>query len=140
VEECLSETRTISHLLHPPLLDEAGLASAARWYCEGFAERSKIHVDLEFPTGMSRLNRDVETTLFRILQEGLTNVHRHSGGSSVSIVLQYDAEHVHLQISDNGCGIPEERLHRLRQEDSSTGVGLAGMRERVRELGGRFDI
>jgi len=140
VEECLSETRTISHLLHPPLLDEAGFASAARWYCEGFADRSKIQVELEVPPEMGRLDRDVETTLFRILQEGLTNVHRHSGGSRVTIILELDAEQVHLQISDDGTGIPEQRLRHLRENDSATGVGLAGMRERVRELGGRFEI
>jgi signal transduction histidine kinase len=140
VEECLSETRTISHLLHPPLLDEAGFASAARWYCEGFAERSRIQVDLEVPPDLGRLDRDVETTLFRILQEALTNVHRHSEGSMVRIIVQLDAEEVRLQISDNGQGIPEERLRRLREDDSVTGVGLAGMRERVRELGGSFAL
>ena len=140
VEECLSETRTISHLLHPPLLDEAGFASAARWYCEGFAERSRLQVDLEIPPELGRLDRDVETTLFRILQEALTNVHRHSGGSMVRIILQFDAEQVQLQISDDGKGIPEERLRRLKENDSATGVGLAGMRERVRELGGSFAI
>ncbi len=140
VEECLSETRTISHLLHPPLLDEAGFASAARWYCEGFAERTKIQVDLDFPVELGRLDRDVETTLFRILQEALTNVHRHSAGAMVRIILQLDAEEVQLQISDDGKGIPQERLRRLKEDDSATGVGLAGMRERVRELGGSFAI
>jgi PAS domain S-box-containing protein len=139
-EECLSETRTISHLLHPPLLDEAGLISAARWYIEGFAARSGLEVILEMPPDLGRLDRDVELTLFRILQEGLTNVHRHSGGSMVRVLLQSDAEHVEFQISDNGKGIPAERLHRLREDDSSTGVGLAGMRERVRELGGSLAI
>lgn len=140
VEECLSETRTISHLLHPPLLDEAGFTSAARWYVEGFAERSGFQVNLDIPPDLERLDRDVETTLFRILQEALTNVHRHSGGSMVRITLLLDAEQVRLQISDNGKGIPEERLRRLKEDDSATGVGLAGMRERVRELGGSFAI
>ena len=140
VEECLSETRTISHLLHPPLLDEAGFTSAARWYLEGFAERSGFQVNLDLPPDLGRLDRDVETTLFRILQEALTNVHRHSGGSMVRIILQVDAEQVQLQIVDNGKGIPEERLRRLREDDSATGVGLAGMRERVRELGGSLAI
>jgi PAS domain S-box-containing protein len=139
-EECLSETRTISHLLHPPLLDEAGFTSAARWYAEGFAERSGFHVNLDIPPDLGRLDRDLETTLFRILQEALTNVHRHSGGSMVRITLQSDAEQVQLQISDNGKGIPEERLRRLKEDDSATGVGLAGMRERVRELGGWLAI
>jgi PAS domain S-box-containing protein len=140
VEQCLSETRTISHLLHPPLLDEAGFTSAARWYVEGFAERSGFKVDLDIPPDLERLDRDVETTLFRILQEALTNVHRHSGGSVVRITLQSDAEQVQLQIADNGKGIPEERLRRMQEDDSATGVGLAGMRERVRELGGTFAI
>jgi PAS domain S-box-containing protein len=140
VEECLSETRTISHLLHPPLLDEAGFTSAARWYVQGFAERSGIQADLEIPDDLGRLDGDVETTLFRILQEALTNVHRHSGASMARITLQVDAEQVQLQISDNGKGIPEERLHRLREDYSAAGVGLAGMRERVRELGGSLAI
>ena len=140
VEECLSETRTISHLLHPPLLDEAGFTSAARWYVEGFAERSGFQVNLDIPPDLERLDRDVETTLFRILQEALTNVHRHSGGSMVSITLLLDAEQVQLQITDNGKGIPEGRLRHLKEDDSATGVGLAGMRERVRELDGSFAI
>ena len=140
VEECLSDTRTISHLLHPPLLDEAGFASAARWYCEGFAERSGIQVDLDIPSELRRLDREVETTLFRILQEGLTNVHRHSGGSKVGIALELDAEQVHLKIRDDGKGIEKDRLERLSEDDSEAGVGLAGMRERVRELGGSFAI
>jgi PAS domain S-box-containing protein len=139
-DECLSETRTISHLLHPPLLDEAGFSSAARWYVEGFAERSAFQVELDFPPELGRLERDVETALFRVLQEGLTNVHRHSGGSAVRIVLELDAEHVQLEIRDNGHGIPEERLRRFREDPSATGVGLAGMQERVRELGGDVRI
>jgi len=122
------------------LLDEAGFASAARWYCEGFAERSRLQVDLDIPPELGRLHRDVETTLFRILQEALTNVHRHSAGSRVRILLQLDAEQVQLQITDDGKGIPEERLRRLREDDSLTGVGMAGMRERVRELGGSFAL
>jgi len=139
-DECLSETRTISHLLHPPLLDEAGLTSAARWYVEGFAERSGMQVNLDIPPDLDRLDRDVETTLFRILQEGLTNVHRHSGGSMVSVALLADAEQIQLQISDNGKGIPEERLRRLREHDTAPGVGLAGMQERVHDLGGSLAI
>jgi signal transduction histidine kinase len=122
------------------LLDEAGFTSAARWYVQGFAGRSGIQADLEIPDDLGRLDRDVETTLFRILQEALTNVHRHSGGSMARITLQVDAEQVQLQISDNGKGIPEERLRRLREDGSAAGVGLAGMRERVRELGGSLAI
>ena len=140
VQSCLSDTRTISHLLHPPLLDEAGLASAARWYVEGFAERSGLEVSLDIAPDLERLDREIETTLFRILQEALTNVHHHAGGSIVRIILQVDAEQVYLEVSDNGKGIPPERLRRLREDDSPTGVGLAGMRERVRDLGGTLTI
>lgn len=140
VEHCLTETRTISHLLHPPLLDEAGFASAARWYIEGFAERSELQVDSDIPPRMGRLNRDVETALFRVLQEALTNVHRHSGGSRVKIVLRVDPTRVQLQIADDGRGIPPDRLRGLQGGTCATGVGLAGMRQRMRELGGSLHI
>jgi PAS domain S-box-containing protein len=136
VDRCLTETRTLSHLLHPPLLDEAGFISAARWFSEGLAQRSGIEVDFDFPSGLTRMNRDVETALFRALQEALTNVHRHSGGSRVNIVLQLDAEQVRMEIKDNGRGMPEERVRRFRKDGVGSGVGLAGMRERVREVGG----
>src|ERR1700716_3880017 len=95
VRELSQEVRTISHLLHPPLLDEAGLASALRWYVEGFAERSGLEVNLDIAPDLERLDRDIETTLFRILQEALTNVHRHASGSTVRIILQADAEQVY---------------------------------------------
>jgi signal transduction histidine kinase len=140
VAKCLMETRTISHLLHPPLLDEAGLASAARWYADGFAERSGIKVNLSLPPELGRLHRDVEIALFRVLQEGLTNVHRHSGGSAVNIGLTVATDQVHLEIKDNGQGIPPGVLKRLAEGAADTGVGLAGMRERVHELGGSLHI
>jgi len=140
LDKCLSETRTISYLLHPPLLDEAGLGSAARWYVDGFAERSGIKVNLHLPPGFGRLHKDVETALFRTLQEGLTNVHRHSGSSSVDIRVEVHDGFVEMEIEDNGQGIPEMRLHRLREGAAETGVGIAGMRERIRELGGTFAI
>ena len=140
VAKCLMETRTISHLLHPPLLDEAGLASAARWYADGFAERSGIQANLSLPLELGRLHRDVEIALFRVLQEGLTNVHRHSGGSAVNIRLTVSTSQVRLEIKDNGQGIPPEALKRLAEAAADTGVGIAGMRERVRELGGSLHI
>lgn len=140
VNQCITETRTISHLLHPPLLDEAGFASAARWYIDGFAQRSGLHVDLDFPLVMKRLDRDVETALFRVLQEALTNVHRHSGGSIVRITFEGDDQTVQLRIADNGGGIPIDRLRSLQRDDSVAGVGLAGMRQRMRELGGSLKI
>ena len=140
LDKCLTETRTISYLLHPPLLDEAGLGSAARWYVEGFAERSGIKVNLDLPSAMGRLPKDVEIALFRTMQEALTNVHRHSGGSSVDIRVSIDSERVRLEIEDDGQGIPEMRLRRLLEDSAETGVGIAGMRERIRELGGEFQI
>lgn len=140
VDQCLTETRTISHLLHPPLLDEAGFASAARWYVDGFAQRSGILVDMDLPPVIKRLDREIEIALFRVLQEALTNVHRHSGGSAVRIALEVKQERVQLRITDNGKGIPDDRLRSLQHDDSAAGVGLAGMRERMRELGGSLKI
>ena len=140
LDKCLAETRTLSHLLHPPLLDESGFGSAARWYVDGFAQRSGITVNLDLPEDLGRLHKDVEIVLFRAVQEALTNVHRHSGGTVVDIRLSIDAEHVELEIKDNGRGIPEHRLDRLREGAAETGVGLAGMRERIRERGGSLEI
>jgi signal transduction histidine kinase len=122
------------------LLDEAGFVSAARWYAEGLAQRSGIEVNLDFPPGSTRLDRDIETALFRALQEALTNVHRHSGGSMVDVRLQSDAEQVRMEIKDNGKGIPEQRVGRFTKGGVGSGVGLAGMRERVREVGGSLTI
>ncbi|MGB9236195.1 MAG: ATP-binding protein [Terriglobales bacterium] len=139
-EQCLTETRTISHLLHPPLLDEAGFTSAARWYVEGFAQRSGFEVKLDLPEQLGRLDRDVETALFRVLQEALTNVHRHSGASAARVLVRIGGGQVQLEITDNGKGIPPDRLYHLQNDGSGTGVGLAGMRERARELGGSLRV
>ena len=140
VEKCMTETRTVSHLLHPPLLDEAGLVSATQWYVDGFAQRSGIEVNIELPSKLDRLPRDVETALFRALQEGLTNVHRHSGASAVDIRLRPETDRVHLEITDNGRGIAEGKLTHLTDSNGEAGIGLAGMRERVRNLRGSLDI
>jgi signal transduction histidine kinase len=140
VEKCLTETRTISHLLHPPLLDEAGFGSAAQWFVDGFAQRSGIEVNIDLPPKLNRLHKDVEIALFRALQEGLTNVHRHSGASAVDIRVLVDTEQVLLEISDNGRGIPKKQLAQLSAGNGATSVGIAGMRERVRELRGSFEI
>ena len=125
------------HLLHPPLLDELGLISAVRWYVEGFAERSQIPVDLQFSSDVGRLSRDLETTIFRIVQECLTNIHRHSGSSTAGIRIGRDVEHIELEVRDQGKGIPGMR-------DSTgpimPGVGIRGMRERVRQLKGTMKI
>lgn len=136
----LQEIRTTSYLLHPPLLDESGFASAARWFVEGFSKRSGIQVSCDIPPQLERPPAHCELVLFRVLQESLTNVHRHSGASVAGVLLVRDANHLTLEISDNGNGIPQERLLRLREAADHSGVGLAGMRERVRELGGDFEI
>ncbi len=136
---CLTETRTLSHLLHPPLLDEAGLASAARWYVTGFAERSGINVNLDMPSDFGRLPSAIETALFRVLQESLTNIHRHAHSLAADIHLQLEDSQVRLHIRDYGTGIPPHILQRFRQS-GTTGVGLAGMRERIYELGGQLEI
>jgi signal transduction histidine kinase len=140
LEEALAETRTISHLLHPPLLDETGFASAAQWYVEGFSKRSGVATKLEIPERFDRLPALVEIAMFRILQEALTNIHRHSESSLAEIIVRVQRERVVLTIHDNGSGIPPEVLQRVQSDRIHPGVGLAGMRERVRELGGRLDI
>jgi PAS domain S-box-containing protein len=140
VDECIVETRTMSHLLHPPLLDENGLISAVRWYVEGFATRSGIEVQMNIPPAIPRLVKEIETTLFRILQESLTNVHRHSQSKNVNIEIFYDANTVSLRVRDFGKGIPLERIRSFRDRGTGMGVGLGGMRERVRELGGVLRI
>jgi len=139
VQEMSTEVRTISHLLHPPLLDEAGLLSALRWYVEGFSQRSKINVDLDLPEDFGRLPRESETAIFRVVQECLTNIHRHSGSSAARIRLRQRDGEIVVEISDKGKGIPPEK----REEMSSAGtpgVGIRGMRERLRQLGGRLDL
>jgi signal transduction histidine kinase len=138
--DSVTETRTISHLLHPPLLDEIGIASAARWYAEGFAKRSGIEIVADIPDDLQRMSRPAELVLFRVLQESLTNIHRHSRSSRAEISLQTNAKGATLRIRDYGKGIPREMLANFMATGTNVGVGLAGMRERVREQGGHFDI
>jgi two-component system, NarL family, sensor kinase len=139
-EQALQEIRTMSYLLHPPLLDEIGFNAAAEWYVEGFAKRSGINAKLDFAKGSERLPLAIETALFRVLQESLTNVHRYSGSSEVSIHFQRQTEAVMLEVADRGCGMPPEVLQRLSEGCAEIGVGLAGMRERLRELNGNLEI
>lgn len=139
-DQALQEIRTTSYLLHPPLLDEAGFTAAAQWYVEGFAQRSGIKASLDFATVFARLPIAIETALFRVLQEALTNVHRHSGSPEVSIRFQCRPEIAILEITDRGCGIPTEFLKGLGAANSETGVGLAGMYERLNELNGKLEI
>jgi len=138
VEQLTTEIRTISHLLHPPFLDEVGLASALRWYVEGFSERSSIAATLDMPENLERLPDDTEIAIFRAVQECLTNVHRHSGSRSCSITLSQDENNLRVEIKDDGKGISREK--KLTLTSSGGGVGLRGMQERIRRLGGTFNI
>jgi two-component system, NarL family, sensor kinase len=140
LDRAIKETRTLSHLLHPPLLDAAGFASAANWYVEGFGNRSGIAASLRLPEHLGRLPVSVETALFRIMQEALTNVHRHSGSSKVEIQMETDGEFATIAIRDFGKGIPKETLEQFKKSGTNVGVGLAGIRERVKELGGALEI
>jgi signal transduction histidine kinase len=139
-QQSLDETRTLSYLLHPPLLDEFGFASAAKWYVDGFVKRSKIAVKLEIAPNFERMPEEVELALFRVLQESLTNIHRHSGSPTAEIVARDLQQFVTLRITDHGKGISAEVLEKFRRIRGGVGVGLAGMRERIEELGGRLDI
>jgi signal transduction histidine kinase len=139
VQEMCKEVRTISHLLHPPLLDEAGLSSALDWYAKGFAERSKIAVDLDCPDDFGRMPREMETAVFRLVQECLTNIHRHSGSATAKIRLHRSKHEVVIEVGDKGKGIPAEKLDRMTSA-GSPGVGITGMKERVRQLGGTLEI
>lgn len=140
VEESLREIRTLSYLLHPPLLDEAGLTSAVRWYADGFAQRSGIAVSVEIDPTFGRLAREAETALFRITQESLTNVHRHAASPTVSIRLKRRPTAVILEVVDKGHGMTAEHLVDTGRKSFELGVGISGMRERVRRLGGQLII
>lgn len=138
LDQCLVETRTISYLLHPPLLDESGLESAARWYLEGFSKRSGIEVCLQIGGGLARQSQEVETALFRVLQESLTNVHRHSGSKKVDIEIRSDGKETLVTIRDYGCGFDSQQLRDAQV--GPRGVGLTGLRERIAALGGLFEV
>ena len=139
-EQAAREIRVLSYLLHPPLLDEMGLEDAVRHYVGGFANRSGIRVELEFCGARGRLPRDVELTLFRIVQESLTNIHRHSGSPTARISLSVGESEILLEVCDEGRGIPPEMVQRVLNHGIGLGVGIAGMHERVVQLGGRFGI
>jgi PAS domain S-box-containing protein len=139
VNEVSREIRTISHLLHPPLLDEAGLASALRWYIEEFAKRSRIEVDLQIPDNLGRLPNDTEIAIFRVVQECLTNIHRHSGSATASVRVYAQEKRLILKVEDGGKGMPEEVLRKVARSGRG-GVGFNGMRERLKQLGGGLEI
>ncbi|HVT95059.1 MAG TPA: PAS domain-containing sensor histidine kinase [Bryobacteraceae bacterium] len=137
-EQCSQEIRTVSYLLHPPLLDELGLVSALRSYTTGFMQRTGIQVELKIEE-IGRLPGEIETTTFRIVQEALTNVHRHSGSSRAEVRVIRDPREISVIIGDRGKGIPADKL-RLLGEGANLGVGVAGMRERASQFGGHLKI
>jgi signal transduction histidine kinase len=140
MQQSISEVRTLAYLLYPPTMDAGGISSAARWYVEGFGQRSGLKVTLDAPKNLGRLAEAIELTLYRVLQETLTNVHRHSGASEAHVSILDDAEQVILEVKDNGQGIPEKQLRHFQATGAGMGVGLAGIRERAWELGGKLEV
>jgi signal transduction histidine kinase len=136
VKELSRELRTLSHLLHPPLLDVAGLESALKWYVQGFAERSGVRAEVELSESLGRLPRELETAVFRIVQESLTNVHRHAGSPTASVRVLRNGGGIRVEVRDQGKGFPEGP----REVTGSLGIGIQGMRERVAQLGGKFEV
>ena len=139
LDRSLREIRTISHLLHPSGLEEAGFSTSARWYVEEFAKRSSTEIRVDIADLPGRLPREVELALFRVLQEGLANVHRHSKSRSAEVEFRLEGAQFALEIRDHGVGIAPQLLEQFRSA-AVFGVGLAGIRERVRDLGGRFNV
>jgi signal transduction histidine kinase/AmiR/NasT family two-component response regulator len=134
------EIRTLSYLLHPPLLDELGLSSAVKWYVEGFEQRSGIKVKVEMDSDFVRLAPDVEVTLFRVIQESLTNVHRYSASPNAFVLLKATANEIELQVGDSGKGMNQDTLDAKTGKVVPLGVGIQGMRERIRQLAGKLEI
>ncbi len=140
VSQIGEEIRTLSYILHPPLLDECGLASAVHWYAEGFQKRSSIRLEVEVDADLPRLPADAETTLFRVVQESLTNVHRYSGSSSAKIRISKSSGEVLLEVIDYGHGIKSGTARAKLDGPAPLGVGIPGMRERLHQLGGELSV
>jgi signal transduction histidine kinase len=148
IEHAVSSIRTMSYLLHPPLLDEAGFEAAAHWFIDGFSKRTAMSIKTNFshpdrqdgPSAKSRMPEVVELALFRTLQEGLTNAHRHSASPTVEVKFQRLPDLVTLEVRDFGQGLPQTVMERFQRTGTGSGVGLAGIRERIKELGGDFTI
>jgi signal transduction histidine kinase len=140
IQEAAAQTRTISYLLHPPMLDELGFRSAAEWFMEGFTKRTGVPVTASISPGVEHLPKDLELALFRILQEALTNIHRHSNSARAEVSISMQAQEVTMIIGDYGKGIPPETLSNFKSNGTRVGVGLAGMKERVMEFKGSLEI
>ena len=139
-KEVSAEIRTLSYLLHPPLLDELGLSSAAKWYAAGFTNRTGILIDVDIPSDLKRLSPDAEVAIFRVLQESLTNVHRYSESTKARIRISTSGDKIKVEIEDFGKGIPEAKSSSTQGSVERLGVGIQGMRERMRQLGGKLEI
>ena len=137
VDQAVTEVRTVSYLLYPPMLEELGLGSAIPWYLDGFSKRSGIAVTYDIPDNLGRLERDSELALFRVLQEGLTNIHKHSGTSAASLRITRSDDKALLELTDSGKGFPADIL---QSPAANWGVGLRGMSERLRQLGGDLQV
>src|SRR6202049_3462161 len=140
IDDCFQEVRTLSQLLHPPLLDEAGLLSATRWMVDGFPARPKIKTDLQISGKIGRLPQPVELALFRVIQESLSNIRRHSGAKQAQIKLRRNEGAVFLEVRDNGKGMPPNVVSKSGHGKQVVGVGILGMRERLSQLGGTLEI
>lgn len=138
VQQLYGEIRTTSHLLHPPLLDEAGLFSAVQWYVQGMRERSGLEIDLQIEEDFGRLPRDMELAVFRLVQETLTNIYRHSGSNTASIRILRDRDKVAVEVSDAGRGMSADKIVSI--QSGGSGVGIRGMRERLRQFHGDLQI
>jgi two-component system, NarL family, sensor kinase len=138
-DQALREIRTTSYLLFPPLLDEAGFCSAAKWYAEGFSNRSNVRVRLDLAS-IGRLPCLIETAFFRVLQESLANIYWHSASSVADVRTRRDSGEVILEVQDYGSGIPSHLLEQFKRAGTASGVGLGGMRERMEDFGGRLEI
>jgi len=138
IQELTQEIRTTSYLLHPPMLDENGLLSALRWYVDGLAKRSGLSIELNIPNNLERLAPEVELAIFRLVQECLTNIHRHSGSKTAVIRIARELDKVYAEVQDHGKGISQERLAEIQSQ--GVGVGIRGMRERVRQSHGELTL
>jgi signal transduction histidine kinase len=139
-KEISAEIRALSYLLHPPLLDELGLSSAARWYATGFTKRTGIPIDVDVPQEMERLSPDAEVAIFRVLQESLTNVHRYANTPKARLRISTKADEIKVEIEDYGKGFQAARSKSPQESVAGLGVGIQGMTERIRQLGGRLEI
>jgi PAS domain S-box-containing protein len=139
INQACSEIRTVSYLLHPPMLDDMGLSSALAWLVEGFSQRSKVSVTLQIPPDLGRLPQERELALFRVVQECLTNIHRHSGSSTANVRLSRTAKEITLEVEDSGKGIDQATTAKIAS-GVSVGVGMRGMQERIKAVRGRMIV